>query len=307
MDEKDWLILKTLHEKRNITKTAAAVYISQPALSKRLQQIEDRFGASVAVRGKNGIELTPAGEYLAECSYEMLNRMRAIGEHINNLGHEVKGTLRIGASYFCTKYALPDVLMRFKEQYPQVEFNLQSSWSSDVFKKLSAGDVHVAFIRNELAGAAERYLLFQERTYICSKKALDLSRLPEEPHIRYHSDPLVKTDLDGWWSDHYTEPPRVAMVVDRVDSAVDMVLKGLGYSFFSEFMVRQLPGVHRYEMRRLNGEPYYRNTWVVPNPAAKQLRVVQCFIDFVANFKFSGALDSLHPREFEMPKINHDA
>lgn len=302
MDEKDWLILKTLHEKRNITKTAAAVHISQPALSKRLQQIEERFGVRVAVRGKSGVELTPAGEYLAACSHEILNRMRSIGEHINNLGDEVKGTLRIGASYFCTKYALPDVLMRFKEQYPEVEFHLQSSWSSDVFKKLRAGDIHVAFIRNEMAGAAERYLLFRERTYICSRKELDLACLPEEPHIQYHSDPLVRADLEAWWNDHYTDPPRVAMVVDRVDSAVDMVLKGLGYSFFSEFMVKQMPAVHRYEMRRLSGEHYYRNTWVIPNKAAKQLKIVQRFVEFVADFRYGDALDSLHPRDADTPQ-----
>ncbi len=54
MDEKDWLILKTLQEKRNITQTAAAVYISQQALSKRLKLVEERFGVSVALRNKNG-------------------------------------------------------------------------------------------------------------------------------------------------------------------------------------------------------------------------------------------------------------
>lgn len=89
------------------------------------------------------------------------------------------------------------------------------------------------------------------------------------------------------------------MVTDRVDSAIDMVAKGLGYSFFSEFMVRQILGVHKYEMCRLNGEPYYRNTWVVPNRDAMHLKIVRCFVDFVSNFTFANALDNLHPRGHE--------
>ena len=304
MDEKDWLILKTLYEKKNITKTAAAVYISQPALSKRLQQIEERFGVSIAVRNKSGVELTPAGEFLAKCAGEMLEKLRVIGEQLSDMDNEIKGTLRIGSSYFCAKYFLPDILIQFKEQYPLVDFQLQSSWSTSVFKQLSAGDIHVAFIRNDNAVAMERFLLFQEKTYICSKKELDLARLPEEAQISYQSDTHVKASLDSWWNEHYTRPPTVAMVMDRVDSAVDMVAKGLGYSFFSEFMVKQMPGVHIYEMCRLSGEPYYRNTWVVPNQDAMQLKIVRCFVDFVSNFTFGDALDRLHPRGQEHHEEN---
>ena len=61
MDEKDWLILKTLYEQSSITKTAATLFISQPALSNRLQQIEDRFGTQIVVRTKKGVQFTPEG------------------------------------------------------------------------------------------------------------------------------------------------------------------------------------------------------------------------------------------------------
>lgn len=64
MDEKDWLILKTLHEKKSITKTAETVFMSQPALSTRLQHIESRFNTVIVMRGKKGVQFTPEGEYL---------------------------------------------------------------------------------------------------------------------------------------------------------------------------------------------------------------------------------------------------
>ena len=95
MDEKDWLILRTLQEKKSITKTASTVFISQPALSKRLQQIEERFGVTLAVRSKTGIELTPEGSYLASSACELLEKIRSMDESIRGMRDELQGTLRI--------------------------------------------------------------------------------------------------------------------------------------------------------------------------------------------------------------------
>ena len=54
--QKDWLIIKTLYEEKNITKTAEKLYITQPALTYRLQAIEQEFGVKIVNRGKKGVE-----------------------------------------------------------------------------------------------------------------------------------------------------------------------------------------------------------------------------------------------------------
>lgn len=54
MNERDWHILKVLHEHRNITKTAQSLYISQPSLTKRIQQIEKEFNLKIVERGTRG-------------------------------------------------------------------------------------------------------------------------------------------------------------------------------------------------------------------------------------------------------------
>lgn len=288
MDEKDWIILKTLKEKRSITKTAAAVYISQPALSKRLRQIEERFGATIALRNKNGIELTPAGEYLAARAEKFIDDMRVMSEYVSNMGDEIKGTLRIGSSYFCTKYALPGLLMAFKEQYPQVELQVESSWSSTIVQKVISGDLHVGFVRNDSFPPGERHLLFQDKMFICSKTPLDLAKLPEAPQINYKSDILVRSELDMWWAQHYSKPPRAVMEVDRISSSVSLVASGLGWAFLSEFSADSVPGLYKYPLTRQDGSPYYRNAWLVSNRDARQLKNVTVFIDFAKDFSYSG-------------------
>ncbi|MBP8278617.1 MAG: LysR family transcriptional regulator, partial [Propionivibrio sp.] len=73
MGDKDWRILKTIAEERNLTKAAARLYISQPALTYRLKNMEEEFGAQVVSRVPTGVELTPQGEYLLAYAAEMLH------------------------------------------------------------------------------------------------------------------------------------------------------------------------------------------------------------------------------------------
>ncbi|SBW08954.1 LysR substrate-binding protein [uncultured delta proteobacterium] len=286
MDEKDWLLLRALRDTRNITKAADVLNTSQPGLSKRLRLIEERFGTSIALRNKSGIEFTPAGEYLVEYAAEMLDRLRAAHEHINDMGTEIKGTLRIGASNYCISFILPDILSAFKKEHPQVEFLVTSAWSSDVVKIVGSGEVHVGFIRNDSALPPERILLCTERTYICSTRTIDLESLPDEPQIAYKSDPLVAAGLNMWWVENYKRPPKIAMVVDRVGSSVEMVRNGLGWAFLSEKMANQMEGIQKYEIKHPDGQPYARHTWAVPNQDAKHLGMVASFLDFIAKRVF---------------------
>lgn len=283
MDEKDWLLLRALRDTRNITKAADLLNTSQPGLSKRLQLLEDRFGASIALRNKSGIEFTPAGEYLVEYAAEMLDRLRLAHEEVNDLGAEIKGTLRIASSNYCINFFLPDILAAFKKEHPHVEFLVTSAWSSDVVKKVASGEAHVGFIRNDNTLLPERILLCMERTFICSTRKINLDNLPDEPQIDYKSDTLVRSALYMWWLEHYKKPPKIAMSVDRVGSSVEMVRKGLGWAFLSEKMADMLPEVWKHEVKHPDGRPHMRHTWVVSSQDAKQLRMVSSFLEFIVN------------------------
>lgn len=286
MGEKDWLLLKTLRDTRNITKAAEMLNTSQPGLSKRLRMIEERFGANIALRNRSGVEFTPAGEVLVEYAAAMLEGLRAVQERVNDIGSAIQGTLRIGASHSSISFILPKILSAFKKKYPYVEFLVTSAWSSDVIKLVGNGEVHVGFVRNDNAKPLPgRVLLCTEKTYICSTKEIDLARLPDEPQIAYKSDPFVTADLDLWWAENYKRPPKIAIAVDRLGASIEMVLNGLGYAFLTEKIVETMVGIYKYEIKHPDGQPYERRTWVIPNQDAKDLRLVAAFLEFVAGGK----------------------
>lgn len=113
MDERDWVVLKTLYDEKNITKAAQQLFISQPALTHRLQQLEQKFRVEIVVRGRRGVQFTPQGEYLAKCAIEMLAKFQQMKENVLNMDYRVEGVLKLGDSNFFTDYKLPNLLKRF--------------------------------------------------------------------------------------------------------------------------------------------------------------------------------------------------
>ncbi|HWL26088.1 MAG TPA: LysR family transcriptional regulator, partial [Ureibacillus sp.] len=134
MDYRDWVMLQVLNEYKNITKTAEKLFISQPALSNRLKQIEKEFGTKIVVRGRNGIQFTPEGEYLAKNADKVISLHKNIKENIMNMNQNVTGTLRIASSNVFTRYKMPAVLKRFQEIFPNIEFQITTGLSKDIFQ-----------------------------------------------------------------------------------------------------------------------------------------------------------------------------
>ena len=109
MDEKDWELLKTLSEEKNITKAAERLYISQPALTYRIKQIEKEFGVIIITRGKKGVLLTTEGEYIVEYALRMLSNLRQTKDFVRNISEGVRGKIRLGVSGNFVHYKLPSL------------------------------------------------------------------------------------------------------------------------------------------------------------------------------------------------------
>ena len=106
MEDKDWFIIKTLYEEKNITKAAERLFITQPALTYRLQVIEQELGAKIVNRGKKGIEFTKEGEYVFRYAEKMIYEFQKLKETLQNMDNKIQGTFRLAvtASFATTHY-----------------------------------------------------------------------------------------------------------------------------------------------------------------------------------------------------------
>ncbi|QIZ09151.1 LysR family transcriptional regulator [Priestia megaterium] len=287
MDERDWMVLQTLYKEKNITKAAQHLYISQPALTNRLQQLEKEFGVKIVNRGRRGVQFTPQGEYLAKSAHEMLLNIQKIKENVLNMEEKVAGTLRLGVSTFFTDYILPNLLKLFKERYPTIEFKVTTGFSSHIAHLIYNQDVHIGIVKGDFNWKDHKHLLFEETICIASKEKIDIHNLPNLPRIDYHTDSLLKNSIDNWWSEHFTQPPLVSIEVDKVDTCKKMVVNGLGYAILPNMILNDVNDVYKTDITTIDGNPIVRKTWMFYHKDSLELNIVKAFVEFMEN-EFKG-------------------
>jgi DNA-binding transcriptional LysR family regulator len=288
MNEQDWKILKVLYENKNITQTAKKLYISQPALTFRLQQIEAEFGLKIAHRdrGRRGVEFTTQGERLARYAKEMLLQLRQMKDLLWNAEASVKGTLRLGVSNMFAFCVLPGILKRFKSQYPDIDFNMTTGWSSPIVHSLVQQDVHVGIVRGDYNWPDQKKLLMEEPLLVVSKKKIELDELPSLPRIDYKTDALLKDTVDNWWLEKYQQAPFISMQVDKWEICKELVVNGLGYAILPGLSVRNNSNLFTIPLISKGNAPVIRKTWLLYRKESLKVSITKLFIDFLKTYDY---------------------
>ncbi len=286
MEERDWLILQYLFEQKSITKTAQALFISQPALTARLRYIEGYFGIKIVHRTSKGVHFTPQGEYLAKSATEMLASLRTIKERVTDMSTTVAGTLRLGASSYITMYMLPRLLKLFKKEFPLVEFKVTTTWSRDIFNLVHNQDIHVGFVSSDYGWEGQQHLLFEEPICIASTSEISLEQLPKLPRINYQTDSLIKAMIDKWWRENFSKPPSISMDVDKLSTCKEMVVNGLGYGIMPSMIVNNVTSLHKIILTDKDKQPLLRRTRMLYHSEMLEMNVVSAFVNFVKEIDF---------------------
>ncbi len=280
MENKDCQLLRILNKTRNITKAAEELYISQPALTYRIKQIEKDFNTTIITRGKRGIEFTSQGEYLVKYAKELIHLRRETKDHIENMNEKISGTLRLGVSTIYARYKLPNILKMFHERYPQIEINVRTGWSREIYELLRKGEVHIGIIRGSYHWKDQKHLLNKEAIWLVSLNKIELDDLPAVPQISYETDHTLKSLLQSWWNENYDIPPFTTMEVDRMETCKEMVLHGLGYGLFPGVCLQDVDPKFMSQLY-IDQKPITRSTWMSYNQSHLELSVVEAFVDFL--------------------------
>lgn len=282
MDEKDWMVLKALYEEKSITKTSERLYVSQPALTKRIQQIENDFSVEIISRSKKGVTFTSEGEYLVDYARNMLDILQQTKDNLMNFQtNKVKGTLRIGVSINFAYNKLPSILKDFAEQFPLVHTEVIAGYSSEVIKLLQSEQLQVAVVRGDFQWDGPKQHINEENICLISKEKIDIDSLPTLPRVGFTTDHLLQNTLDKWWRDKFSSAPQIAMEVGNSQIAVEMVSQGLGYAILPKYCLKAGKDLHVENIHYNSGEKVIRNTWLIYHEKDLILSTVREFSNFM--------------------------
>ena len=134
-------------EELHFRKAAERLYISQPGLSRQIKQMEEFIGFQLFERNNKKVVLTTAGSYVyKELGIHMQNIHRVF-EHAHLLSKGEKGTLNFGYVGSAMQNIIPDLLVRFRNKYPSIRFNLQVMDNQQQIENLLSRQIDIGFVR----------------------------------------------------------------------------------------------------------------------------------------------------------------
>lgn len=130
----------------SFTQASKELYISQPAITKHIRELESLYGVRLFDRLGNKISLTDAGKLMLEHCEQILAAYRRLEYDMNLLKNEWTGDLRLGASTTISQYVLPPILARFTEKYPKVNVTLMDTNSRNIEQALQNHDIDLGLV-----------------------------------------------------------------------------------------------------------------------------------------------------------------
>jgi len=126
-------------EKKSFSRSAESLKLTQPAVSKRIAALESELASRLFDRVGRSVHLTEAGKVLLPSALKINSELSRIESEIISLGKEVGGKLSIGAAEHVGLDRLAPVIKNYKEQYPDVEIDLQFLNTSEALDSIENG------------------------------------------------------------------------------------------------------------------------------------------------------------------------
>ncbi len=241
----------TVADKKNFSKAAKSLNLTQPAISFQIQTLEQYYQTKLFDRVNRHVKLTEAGELLLEYALSMSDLQSELERKMQQLTGHVKGTLAIGASRTVGEYVLPYVICKFKEDYPDVDVTLEIYNTKQVEENIMNRYLDIGLVESEIKNSElffqdilsdELVLVVPSNHRWADKNEVDIQDIKDEPFIirepgsgsrLVFEQALIDEEVD-------IEDLNIIMEIGNITSIKSAIINGLGVSIMSKWAVRDL-------------------------------------------------------------------
>lgn len=199
-DRLDWNLLRTflvIGQEGSISRAAARLHLSQPAVSQALKRLEEQLESALVIRSGPRISLSKAGEEVMQIAAELYGTVSRLGPALDAPVETVAGKIRMLMISRIQSSFYDDFLANFHVDYPRVEFEFDVLRSSDVVSALlqKTASFGLSLCRTPQPRLEQRVMLKQRYAFFCGKrhplfgrKNLKLGDLKSENFVSFTSD-----------------------------------------------------------------------------------------------------------------------
>jgi len=225
----------------NYTRAAEELFLSQPAVSRQIGQLEQELRIPLFEQIGKRLHLTDAGNTLAREAEKILGAMERAGEVVRAHLSAERGSLRIGASTTPGLYMLPEVMGRFQKRYKTVEFHYAVENSSLIEQKIIGNELDLGFggarltnddLLMEPVGHDEIVCFAGPSHRLAGRKRIDPRSLEREIWVMREKGSATRRLFESWFA---TIGGRIGRTIEpgSPETVKALVAAGIGFAFMS--------------------------------------------------------------------------
>jgi DNA-binding transcriptional LysR family regulator len=246
MDFSQLRTLLLLAREGNMTRSAAKLHLTQPAVSAQLARLEDEVGQRLFDRTPKGMVLTESGRVFCDFARAAIEKIDEGKKALASLDGLERGSVRIGGGATATTYLLPPLLGRFLERYPSIKVFVREESSQAVVTSVLEGELDLGIVTLPIQDRYssricvenwvrdELYLLVPPGHRLAGRKGFAWPDLEGTPLVLFQAGSSVRNILDQRLFAAAIDAD-VVMELRSIESIKQMVAQGIGAAFVSRF------------------------------------------------------------------------
>ncbi|MEM1402451.1 MAG: LysR family transcriptional regulator [Pseudomonadota bacterium] len=255
----------------SFSQAADHLHLTQPAVSKRISNLEEALDAKLFDRLGRQIELTEAGRALLSRVQDVEQSVKQAEQAVRELSGEVRGPLRIATSHHIGLHRLPSVLSAFQQSHPQVRLDIDFVDSEQAYEQLRIGQIELAVVTLAPGDISKLHseplwddplmVMVSPVHPLAEKKRVSLTELSEHPAVLPGLETFTGRIVHRHFDEHGVKL-QLGMETNYLETLRMMASVGLGWTVLPSTMLGEdLRGLtlHKADMRRTLGLVYHED------------------------------------------------
>lgn len=232
----------------SFTKAAEVLFMTQPAVTFQIKQLEEHFNTRLFDRGHGKITLTPAGDLVLDYAKKILGLSAEMDVRLSEMTGEIGGSLLVGASTTIAEFMLPRILGEFKSLYPKVKPRLIVANSETIETRVAEHTLDIGLIESpshqpdletENCCDDELQVICSPKFPLAKFKVLTPQQLVDQPYISREPGSGTRENTDSYLQAAGIDPDELMLVMElgSPEALNGVVETGLGFAIVSRAAV----------------------------------------------------------------------